>query len=35
MGVPAKPRRDLTDSEKARIKQSAQNYIDYARTYGL
>ncbi len=35
MGVPAKPRRDLTDAERARIKQSAQNYIDYARTYGV
>lgn len=33
-GSPAKPKRDLTDAEKARIKQSAQNYIDYARTYG-
>ena len=35
IGFPAKPRRDLTDAEKARIKQSAQNYIDYARTYGI
>ena len=35
IGFPAKPRRDLTDAEKARIKQSAQNYIDYAQTYGL
>jgi len=35
IGFPAKPRRDLTDAEKARIKQSAQNYIDYARTYGV
>ena len=34
IGFPAKPKRDLTDAEKARIKQSAQNYIDYARTYG-
>ena len=34
-GSPAKPKRDLTDAEKARIKQSAQNYIDYARTYGV
>ncbi len=35
IGFPAKPRRDLTDAERARIKQSAQNYIDYARTYGV
>ena len=35
IGFPAKPRRDLTDAERARIKQSAQNYIDYARTYGI
>jgi carbonic anhydrase/acetyltransferase-like protein (isoleucine patch superfamily) len=35
MGVPAKPKRDLTDAERARIKQSAQNYIEYARTYGV
>lgn len=35
IGFPAKPKRDLTDAERARIKQSAQNYIDYARTYGL
>ena len=35
MGVPAKPRRDLTYAERAMIKQSAQNYIDYARTYGV
>ena len=33
IGFPAKPKRDLTDAERARIKQSAQNYIDYARTY--
>lgn len=33
VGMPAKPKRDLTDAEKARIKQSAQNYIDYANTY--
>jgi len=35
IGFPAKPKRDLTDAERARIKQSAQNYIDYARTYGI
>ncbi|MBI5406179.1 MAG: gamma carbonic anhydrase family protein [Nitrospirae bacterium] len=35
IGMPAKPKRDLTEKEVARIRQSAQNYIDYARTYGL
>jgi len=35
IGMPAKPKRDLTEKEIARIRQSAQNYIDYARTYGL
>ena len=35
VGMPAKPKRDLTEKELARIRQSAQNYIDYARTYGL
>jgi carbonic anhydrase/acetyltransferase-like protein (isoleucine patch superfamily) len=35
VGMPAKPKRDLTEKEVARIRQSAQNYIDYARTYGL
>ena len=35
VGMPAKPKRDLTEKEIARIRQSAQNYIDYARTYGL
>lgn len=33
VGAPAKPRRDLTEEEKAKIRQSAQNYIEYARTY--
>ena len=33
VGMPAKPKRDLTEKEIARIRQSAQNYIDYARTY--
>lgn len=33
VGMPAKPKRDLTDAEKARIRQSAQNYIDYSNTY--
>lgn len=35
VGMPAKPKRDLTEKEIARIRQSAQNYIDYARTYGV
>lgn len=35
IGMPAKPKRDLTEKEIARIKQSAQNYIDYAKTYGV
>lgn len=35
VGMPAKPKRDLTEKELARIRQSAQNYIDYARTYGV
>ena len=35
IGMPAKPKRDLTEKEVARIRQSAQNYIDYARTYGV
>ena len=35
IGMPAKPKRDLTEKEIARIRQSAQNYIDYARTYGV
>lgn len=35
VGMPARPKRDLTEKEIARIRQSAQNYIDYARTYGL
>ena len=35
IGMPAKPKRDLTEKEIARIRQSAQNYIDYARTYGF
>lgn len=35
VGMPAKPKRDLTDAEKARIRQSAQNYIDYSKTYGM
>ena len=34
-GSPAKPKRDLTDAEKARMKKSAQNYIDYSKTYGV
>ena len=35
VGFPAKPKRDLTDAEKARIKQSAQNYIDYSKMYNM
>ena len=35
IGMPAKPKRDLTEKEIARIRQSAQNYIGYARTYGV
>lgn len=32
-GAPAKPKRDLTDEERKRIRQSAQNYIEYSKTY--
>lgn len=33
MGFPAKPKRELTEAELLRLRQSAQNYIDYARSY--
>lgn len=32
-GVPAKMRRDLSDSDRALILQYAQNYLDYTRIY--
>lgn len=32
-GVPAKPIRDLTDDEVKKIERSANNYIEYAKTY--
>lgn len=35
IGCPAKPKRGITDAERTRIKQSAQNYIDYAHNYGV
>ncbi len=33
MGSPAKPRRDLTEDEIAHLRQSAQNYVDYTKSY--
>jgi carbonic anhydrase/acetyltransferase-like protein (isoleucine patch superfamily) len=33
MGVPAKVKRPLTDAEKARIDQSARNYVEYRLDY--
>jgi carbonic anhydrase/acetyltransferase-like protein (isoleucine patch superfamily) len=33
MGSPAKPRRDLTEEEVAHLRQSAQNYVQYAKSY--
>jgi carbonic anhydrase/acetyltransferase-like protein (isoleucine patch superfamily) len=33
LGVPAKPRRELSDEEVARIRDNAQSYIDLSRTY--
>lgn len=33
VGVPARIARPLTEKEIKRIKQSAQNYIDYAKSY--
>jgi len=32
-GVPAKVVRELTDEERAKLDQSAQNYIDYVASY--
>ncbi|HLP28146.1 MAG TPA: gamma carbonic anhydrase family protein [Candidatus Didemnitutus sp.] len=32
-GVPAKIVRELTEAEKAKLEQSAQNYIDYVASY--
>jgi carbonic anhydrase/acetyltransferase-like protein (isoleucine patch superfamily) len=32
-GVPAKVRRELTDEERKKLEQSAQNYIDYRERY--
>jgi carbonic anhydrase/acetyltransferase-like protein (isoleucine patch superfamily) len=32
-GVPAKLRRDLTDKDRALIKEYAQNYLDYVEIY--
>lgn len=32
-GVPAKVIRELTDEERAKLDQSAQNYIDYVASY--
>jgi carbonic anhydrase/acetyltransferase-like protein (isoleucine patch superfamily) len=33
VGVPAKPKRDLTEEELARMRTSAQNYAHYAQLY--
>ncbi len=33
VGVPARPVRELTHDEVARIRKSAKNYIDYANNY--
>jgi carbonic anhydrase/acetyltransferase-like protein (isoleucine patch superfamily) len=35
MGSPAKTKRDLTGKEIERLRQSAQNYVDDARSYRL
>lgn len=32
-GVPAKVVRELTDAERAKLDQSAQNYVDYVASY--
>jgi len=32
-GMPARPARPLTEEERARIMESANHYIEYARTY--
>lgn len=34
-GVPAKIVRPLTDSEKQALRQSADNYVEYARSYQI
>lgn len=33
VGAPAKPKRELTEKEIERIKQSAYNYIEYVKSY--
>jgi carbonic anhydrase/acetyltransferase-like protein (isoleucine patch superfamily) len=33
VGSPAKPKRPLTDAERAWLRESAANYVGYARTY--
>jgi carbonic anhydrase/acetyltransferase-like protein (isoleucine patch superfamily) len=33
MGVPARPKRMLTDAEVAHLLESARHYVDYARQY--
>jgi carbonic anhydrase/acetyltransferase-like protein (isoleucine patch superfamily) len=32
-GVPVRIKREITDEERRQIVQSAQHYVDYARTY--
>jgi carbonic anhydrase/acetyltransferase-like protein (isoleucine patch superfamily) len=32
-GVPARVRRKLTEEEKRMLEQSAQNYVEYVKTY--
>jgi carbonic anhydrase/acetyltransferase-like protein (isoleucine patch superfamily) len=33
LGVPAKPRRDITEEQVARIRDNAQTYVDLSRAY--
>lgn len=33
MGMPAKVKREVTDAEKERFRQNAQNYVRYRQTY--
>lgn len=33
MGTPARPRRDLTDAERERMRRSTANYLELARRY--
>ena len=33
MGIPARPKRELTEDEIGKISESARNYIVYAETY--